>query len=103
MALSTFFVGSTVTFTATFTNKDGTPFNPALVGIGIDFSMGGSDYRIETGMLAEGEGVFTFAWDTEWIDPGVVRWDVRNAEQPVTVTAGRFIMKRSAAAPQPLS
>jgi hypothetical protein len=103
MALSSFYVGATINFAATFTDRNGDPFTPSSVLVSIDFKMGDVEYRIETEMLGEGAGVYTFGWDTEWVDPGVIRWDIRNVGGAVTVTAGRFILKRSAAAPQPVS
>ena len=100
--MTTYFVGHTIRFTASFTN-DGTPYVPAEVVLNVQFIEGNVPLQREFVMADIGGGVFQYHWDTEWATPGVVRWDIRNTLPPVAVTAGRFLLKASPAAPGPLS
>ena len=97
-----FFVGHTIRFTASFTN-DGAPYTPATVVLNVTFIESDVPMQREFAMTADGDGLFSYHWDTEWASPCVVRWDIRNIDTPVAVTAGRFILKNSPAAPAPAS
>jgi hypothetical protein len=100
--MTSFYVGHTVRFTASFTN-DGAPYVPANVVLNIVFVESDVPLQREFEMTPDGDGLFSYHWDTEWATPGVVRWDIRNGVAPVAVTAGRFILRASPAAPAPAS
>jgi hypothetical protein len=100
--MTSYAVGHTIRFEATFVSE-GVPYDPTTVVLNLNFFEGDARVQREIDMDSEGSGVFTALFDTEWANPGLVYWDIRNLDKPTAVTYGRFFLKRSPAAPEPLS